>query len=154
MPADVRIDAEVELDEARLTAMAEAVLQATETADAELSVLLTTDAHIAQLNAIYLNKEGATDVLSFPQEAALPVGPRQLGDVVIAVGRASEQAAEHGHDLITEIWVLLIHGVLHLLGHDHGNEPDRQAMAQVEAKVLAAVGQVDGTGLVGRSDQG
>jgi len=153
MSAEVRVEAPCELDEAELTGMADAILRALDLQDAELSVLITSDDHIAGLNASYRQVEGPTDVLSFPQDA-VPGGPRLLGDVVIGVGRATVQAAEQGHDLRAELQVLLVHGVLHLLGHDHETEAERASMTAAEQRVLTAVGQGPGAGLVGRSDRG
>ena len=100
---------------------------------AELSILLTDDSHIRMLNRDWRGKNKATDVLSFPQvgEADLRLlqktakaSPRSvpdwwLGDVVISLDRAQEQAEEHGLTLEEELEVLLAHGLLHLLGFDH-----------------------------------
>ncbi|MEO0602861.1 MAG: rRNA maturation RNase YbeY [Myxococcota bacterium] len=152
MSAEVRIEAGG-LEESVVSAMADAILAALELSDAELSVLLTSDAHIAELNASWRGVEGPTDVLSFPQEA-VPGGPRLLGDVVVGMETASRQAAEQGHDLATELRVLLVHGVLHLLGHDHETDDERAAMTKAEQEVLARVGEAPDAGLVGRSHQG
>lgn len=158
MPAEASITASAPpLDEAALQAMADQVLDVVGRADAELSVLLTTDDTIASLNAQYRGVEGPTDVLSFPQDdpTAPPGGllgpPPLLGDVVISVQRATAQADEHGHDVVRELWVLLVHGVLHLLGHDHETEAERTRMTQEEQRILAAVGQAGGDGLIARS---
>lgn len=114
--------------------------------DAELSVVLLDDDAIATLNAQWRGKDGPTDVLSFPQQAP-DEGPIQgglLGDVVISVPTASRQAAEHGHDLDTELRVLLAHGIAHLLGHDHHDPASAGRMGQVEGRLLAAVGMDEG----------
>ncbi|MEM6928572.1 MAG: rRNA maturation RNase YbeY [Myxococcota bacterium] len=153
MSAEVRVETDGGPDEAAIAEMADAILVALELADAELSVLLTSDAHIAELNASWRGVEGPTDVLSFPQES-LPGGPRLLGDVVVGMETASRQASEQGHDLATELRVLLVHGVLHLLGHDHQTSDERAAMTKAEREVLAWVGDAPDAGLVGRSHQG
>ena len=153
MSADARVEVAAEVDAAEIEAMANAVLEALDLADAELSVLLTTDAHIAQLNATYRGVEGPTDVLSFPQEA-MPGAPRVLGDVVVGLGRAAAQAAERGHSLRDELWVLIVHGVLHLCGHDHEDDEERAAMLAAEQRLLAAVGRSLSAGLVGRAGEG
>ena len=88
--------------------------------------LVTTDAELERLNREFRSKPEPTDVLSFPAPA--PHG--DLGDVAISADRAREQAAELGHDTPTEIRVLMLHGVLHLLGHDH--ESDGGKMKRLE----------------------
>ncbi|RME29080.1 MAG: rRNA maturation RNase YbeY [Deltaproteobacteria bacterium] len=121
---------------------------------AELSVVLCDDATMTPLNAQWRGRSGPTDVLSFPQEEgealALPPGvPRQLGDLVISVDTARRQAAELKHGLEEELRVLVVHGLLHLLGHDHETGPDDAARMQAEERrVLAALG--GGQGLIGR----
>ena len=89
--------------------------------------LLTDDAELQRLNRMFLGKDYATDVLSFPSAAA-----SSLGEIAISVQRATEQAGEYGHSLEEELKILMLHGVLHLLGHDH--EKDRGAMARLEKR--------------------
>jgi probable rRNA maturation factor len=87
---------------------------------ADLSVVLTSDDQIRELNREWRGKDRATDVLSFSQiEGEGPAARRVLGDVVISLDTAARQAAELGHDLEHEVSRLLVHGVLHLLGYDH-----------------------------------
>lgn len=88
--------------------------------------LVSNDAHLQQLNREFRQADYPTDVLSFP--APSPDGG--LGDMAISVQRAAEQAAHHGHDTHTEIRILMLHGVLHLLGHDH--ETDGGRMRRLE----------------------
>ena len=114
--------------------------------DAELSVVIGDDAFIAELNQQWRAKDGPTDVLSFPQDGA--DGPL-LGDVVISVETAARQAADQGHDLDTELQVLLVHGLCHLLGHDHHDLEETAAMRRAERELLEAL-RVGGTGLVER----
>lgn len=98
----------------------------------QVSVLLTTDQRIRQLNRQFRGKNKATDVLSFPAEP----GPEKLaGDLAISVPTAQKQAAEHGHPLSVEIKVLLLHGLLHLAGYDH--ETDEGEMARRERTLRA-----------------
>ena len=87
----------------------------------ELSVLLTDDKKIRELNKKYRRQDRATDVLSFPQNEGEENKPNShlMGDVVISTVTAKRQAAEHGLTLEEEIVLLLIHGILHLLGFDH-----------------------------------
>jgi probable rRNA maturation factor len=90
--------------------------------------LLTNDAALRRMNRQFLSIDAPTDVLSFPTEA--PGGA--LGDIAISVDRACEQAVAYGHDLPTELRVLLLHGVLHLLRHDHASAGGK--MRRVEAR--------------------
>lgn len=100
-------------------------------AGASFGVRLTSDREMRRLNRTYRGKDYATDVLSFPGETT-PDGVH-LGDVVISVPVARRQAAEAGHSTERELRVLLLHGVLHCLGHDH--ETDEGEMERLEAEV-------------------
>ena len=111
---------------------------------AELSVLLCDDEFICGRNAQWRQKDVPTDVLSFSMG-----GGDLLGDVVISLDTAKRQAVERGHDLHTELRVLLVHGLLHLCGHDHEEAVDNAAMAAEENRLLATLG-VAGVGLVAR----
>ena len=99
-----------------------------------LSVMLTDDAGIADYNERFRGKAEPTDVLSFPSEAGSESDSgHYLGDLVVSVERAAAQAAEHGHEPVEEAEVLVLHGVLHLLGHDH--ETDEGQMRELEARL-------------------
>jgi len=108
--------------------------------NAELSVALVSDDEMAALNERYRGKEGPTDVLSFgcddPCAAALDE-PITLGDVVIAPDVALRQAQELGTTVESELNLLLVHGILHLLGYDHEADEDAAAMQAREAALLA-----------------
>ena len=100
----------------------------------EVSVLLTTDEAIQQLNRQYRRKNKATDVLSFPAaETGTPGRVPLAGDLAISVDTAARQADEFGHSLLLEIKVLLLHGLLHLAGFDH--EQDAGEMRRREAQL-------------------
>lgn len=109
---------------------------------AELSIVLTDDPTIHALNKQWRNKNKPTDVLSFSQVEGEPIlagdTPVVLGDVIISTDTAARQATERGHSLEVEITRLLVHGVLHLLGHDHvhGGAQARR-MKKEEARLLA-----------------
>jgi probable rRNA maturation factor len=101
----------------------------------EVSVALVPDRVIRRLNREYAGIDRATDVLSFPA-APLPAAspaPAGLGDVVIATGVARRQARDAGHSYATELRVLALHGLLHLLGYDHHDDGGR--MARVETRL-------------------
>ncbi|MHB8154094.1 MAG: rRNA maturation RNase YbeY, partial [Bacillati bacterium] len=117
------------VDGRRLKMLARKLLVAAGESGSTLSLWLVDDAAIAELNRRHRDKRGPTDVLSFPLEPEAPsvsllddgsVPPeRLLGDVVISVETARRQAAVYDADLDAELTRLLIHGLLHVLGHDH-----------------------------------
>lgn len=90
--------------------------------------MLSSDETLKRLNREFRSKDEPTDVLSFPS----PSPDGGMGDIAISVERAREQAQAHGHDLFAELQILLLHGVLHLLGHDH--ETDGGKMRRLETK--------------------
>ena len=111
---------------------------APETQATELTIVLSGDATVRDLNRRYRGKDKTTDVLSFPCESSrLPDGSRPLGEIVISVAQAARQAAEAGHSLTREIRILVIHGYLHLLGYDH--EVDDGSMMRLEARLMRAL---------------
>lgn len=103
--------------------------------------LVTGDAELRRLNRDFRGKDYATDVLSFPGQDG------HLGDLAISAARARAQAREFGHTTEDEIGILMLHGVLHLLGHDHENDNGR--MARLEARWRRALGLP--TGLIERA---
>ena len=102
-----------------------------------MTVALVPDRRVQELNLTFRGKNTSTDVLSFPADE-----PGVLGDVVIARGVARRQARGAGHDLPTEIRVLALHGLLHLLGYDH--EHDGGRMARLEARLRRKGGLREG----------
>ena len=131
-----------------------AVLAAEQFGDsAEVSVSFVTNEQIRQLNSEFRQKDAATDVLSFPlgqdgvYDRNLETGALQLGDIVISIEKAVEQARIYGHSLQREIGFLTVHSMLHLLGYDHesgGLEMVR--MREKEESVLSSLGlQRDGS---------
>ncbi len=90
----------------------------------QVTVLLTTDATIRDLNRRFRGKDEATDVLSFPA-ATFVQNQEKTGDVAISVETARKQAAEHGHALAVELRILILHGLLHLAGYDHDTDTGR-----------------------------
>ena len=109
--------------------------------DAALSIILTDDAQLRGLNRDYLGVDAPTDVLSFPADQTDPeTGFPYLGDILISVQRAGEQAAAAGHSAEAEVQLLVVHGVLHLLGHDHADVDEKARMWQAQAEILAQLG--------------
>ena len=104
--------------------------------NAELSVALIGNVEMRKLNAKYRKKDYPTDVLSFPVEGVVPEETRLLGDVIISVDKAIEQARARGHSSEQELITLLIHGVVHLLGYDHERSArDARAMGRLEKRI-------------------
>ncbi len=109
--------------------------------DAALTVVLAEDAKLRKLNRDYLGIDEATDVLSFPAAETDPdSGARYLGDILISIPRARQQANQAGHPLQAELQLLVVHGVLHLLGYDHANPPEKNRMWSAQAEILARLG--------------
>ena len=112
----------------------------------EVSVTLTHNDYIHQLNRKYRQIDRPTDVLSFAlnesEEPDIENGPdiNVLGDIILSVERAEEQAADYGHSLRREIAFLTVHGMLHLLGYDHMEEADRLEMEKEQRYVMEQLG--------------
>lgn len=116
--------------------------------DAELSVTFVDNEKIKEINRDYRSKDQATDVISFAMEEqgegeVSIVGvdmPPVLGDIIISVPRAAEQAEEYGHSFTRELGFLAVHGLLHLLGYDHMTEEDEKKMFGKQKEILDAYG--------------
>lgn len=120
---------------------ARATLDLSAAPEADLTIVLTGDEEIRALNRDYLGHDRPTDVLSFPADETNPeTGRRYLGDVIISLPRAAEQAAARGHAAEAEVQLLVIHGVLHLLGHDHAEVDEKARMWAVQANTLETLG--------------
>lgn len=109
-----------------------------------LSVMLTDDEELQRLNRQFRGEDKPTDVLSFsagatPGEEASELGA-YLGDIAISVPTAQRQAQAGGHGLEPELMLLTVHAVLHLLGHDHATEPERDEMWATQGEILMQLG--------------
>ena len=111
-----------EVPTALLARAVEATLRSEEIAEAEVSVTLLADGEMAELNRTYLDREGTTDVISFTLSGD---GEPPLGDIYVGEEQARRQAAELGVPPAEELVRLVVHGTLHLLGHDHPEGPER-----------------------------
>jgi len=107
---------------------------------AELSVVLTGDGEVRKLNRLYRKKDKTTDVLSFPllegKNMKAAKGSIPLGDVVLSVPQTRRQAREQGKDFQAEMALLLTHGILHLLGYDHGTKAEEKRMFGLQDRLL------------------
>jgi probable rRNA maturation factor len=110
--------------------------------DVEIALLFTSDDEIAALNRDWRGKSGATNVLSFPaDEFPVPAGePRPLGDIVLAFGTVAHEAAAQGKTLHGHTMHLIVHGFLHLLGHDHLEPGEAYVMESLECRILKELG--------------
>jgi probable rRNA maturation factor len=110
--------------------------------DAEISIVIVDDEEITRLNRLYFQRQGPTNVISFPMQGGKTeeIQPQILGDVVISADTARRQASAAGIETEEEILFLLVHGVLHLVGYDHeGPAAERREM---EAKEVEIFGQL------------
>lgn len=107
-------------------------------------ILLTDDETVRDLNDRFRGKDRPTNVLSFPA-AEMPgvMGPQPLGDIVLAYGVCAREAVEQSKTLQNHLTHLIVHGVLHLLGQDHENEVEAEAMEADERSILASLGVSD-----------
>jgi len=135
----------LESGEARLARLASFVLESLHVhRDTDLGITLVDEAAIEQLHVQWMDEPGPTDVLSFPMDELRPGRPDSptsaglLGDVVICPQVAEEQAEAAGHDLETEMSVLLTHGMLHLLGFDHATPDEEAEMFGLQRDLLLA----------------
>ena len=137
MPVEVlRRNSGKQFSSRKLKKIANGVLALLKQEDAELSVALVGNAEIRKLNAQFRKKDYPTDVLSFPAAKGIVSDFRLLGDVVISVDKAKQQARERSWTLDEEMITLLIHGVLHLLGYDHERSPkDAKIMTRLEKRI-------------------
>lgn len=110
---------------------------------AEVSLTLVEPEEIKEINAEYRNVDSVTDVLSFPQYECVEDMPEEgelmLGDVVICVERAKEQAEDFGHSYEREFVYLFVHSLLHLLGYDHMEDDEKAVMREKEEMVMSHI---------------
>jgi len=125
----------------QLKGTAQKLLRAVGRPGSEISVLLTDDASIRELNRTHRGKDKPTDVLSFPvlRHSFGEAQDEMLGDIAISVETARRQAADYDAPLQNEIYRLLIHGLLHVLGHDHHEPAERAAMEAEERRLASAI---------------
>lgn len=112
-----------------------------DSAEADITIVLTDDQQLHELNRDFLGVDAPTDVLSFPASEEDPeTGASYLGDILISIPRAAQQALAAGHPVEAEVQLLVVHGVLHLLGHDHAEAEEKVLMWNEQARVLERLG--------------
>lgn len=143
----INIESNVPFSNDLLESAAKAALEhQSESLDSELTILLTDDAHIQELNRDYLSIDAPTDVLSFPAsetdglEIDPETGARYIGDIIISIPYAAQSAENAGHPLESEVQLLVVHGVLHLLGHDHAEAEEKATMWKAQREILESLG--------------
>jgi probable rRNA maturation factor len=110
-------------------------------ASADMTIVLTDDVQLHELNREYLGVDAPTDVLSFPASESDPeTGTPYLGDILISIPRAKQQAEASGHSVEDEVQLLVVHGTLHLLGHDHAEAAEKARMWKAQAEVMSSLG--------------
>lgn len=106
--------------------------------EVDLTIVISDDETLRQLNQKFMGIDAPTDVLSFPADLVDPdTRRRYLGDVIISLPRAEAQAPENGQSLQDEVLLLAVHGVLHLLGHDHAEPGEKERMWAAQEAVLS-----------------
>ncbi len=150
----MQVDALHDLLESSVSETVGAALEHLDHRDVEVEVTLCGDAEMTRLNFDHMGERGPTDVLAFPlhewsidghhsrladDDGFGPPGPMLLGDVVLDVDQAVRQAREGDWSAVEELALLTIHGCLHLLGHDHAEIDEEEAMRDMERSVLSAL---------------
>jgi probable rRNA maturation factor len=111
----------------------------------DVGVAFVTEDEMASLNEQYRGMEGPTDVLAFAYAREKgPEGEVEMGDIAICATVAERQAKEVGHTVTDELQVLAVHGVLHLLGHEHATDEQAESMEQREREILTALKRTSG----------
>ncbi len=140
---EIAEDYQVLVDAETLTLAAQTVLHQEELQEEQdLTIAVEGDDRLHELNRDYLGIDAPTDVLSFPSgEEIDPETERvYLGDIILSYPRALQQATSAGHEVMSEIQLLVIHGVLHLLGYDHATPEEKTAMWAAQAEAIQTLG--------------
>jgi len=128
-----------------VTLSARAALEDQGVSRGQLAIVLADRERMRNLNREYAGQDSPTDVLSFADGSLDPQsGQPYLGDVVICLPVALEQAASAGHPAESELALLAVHGVLHLLGHDHGRAAEQEKMWEAQQRILGGLGLASG----------
>ncbi len=147
MSIEVNNESGVAMDSALIASVARFALDALHVNPAaELSIIAVTEEVMGELHERWMDEPGPTDVMSFPMDELMDSsrrpdapepGPELLGDIVLCPDFARAQARTAGHQLSDELHLLTVHGVLHLLGYDHGEPEEEREMFTLQARLLA-----------------
>ncbi|RYL91580.1 rRNA maturation RNase YbeY [Sporolactobacillus sp. THM7-4] len=117
--------------------------------ETECSLTFTGNSRIQEINREYRGIDRPTDVISFAleevQEGEVPIipdeeEPRVLGDIIVSIDKAHEQAESYGHSFERELGFLIVHGLLHLLGYDHTTDEEKEEMFGLQEQILSSFG--------------
>ncbi|MDQ1733002.1 MAG: putative rRNA maturation factor [Pseudonocardiales bacterium] len=154
MTIDVNNESGYQVDELAISGAARHVLDALGVNPlAELSILVVDAGAMSTLHKQWMDLDGPTDVMAFPMDTLedkpgleTEPGPALLGDVILCPEVAAAQAQEAGHSTESELLLLTTHGVLHLLGYDHGEPADEREMFELQAKLVGEWAAAHGRG--------
>jgi probable rRNA maturation factor len=133
------------VDEDVLRTAVERTLKVLKKPEMDITLRLTDDEEMRQLNQTFRGEDKTTDVLSFNQDSLDPESGRTyLGDIVISIPQAEKQAESQGHSLTAECAFLAIHGTLHLLGYDHYDPAEKEQMWALQDQIFAYIKQEKG----------
>lgn len=135
-------DLDLTLDSGLLVKACQATIRETQPGrEIEVTLVVTDDAQVKELNRQFRKLDMVTDVLSFPSdEIDLDTGLPYLGDILISYPQAQLQALQAGHPVESELQLLTVHGMLHLLGFDHASEEEKKEMWTIQASILGNLG--------------
>ncbi|MEO9237332.1 MAG: rRNA maturation RNase YbeY [Jatrophihabitantaceae bacterium] len=154
MSIEINNESGVTVDERAITEIARHVLDSLGVNPmAELSILVVDATAMATLHKQWMDLDGPTDVMAFPMDTLddkpgmeTDPGPALLGDVILCPEVAAEQAVAAGHSTAAELYLLTTHGVLHLLGYDHGEPDAEQEMFELQARLVTGWAERTGHG--------
>ncbi len=154
MSIEVNNESGVAVDELAIAAVARHTLDALGVNPmAELSIVVVDTVAMASLHKQWMDLDGPTDVMSFPMDMLddkpgheTDPMPELLGDVILCPQVAAEQAVGAGHSTAAELYLLTTHGVLHLLGYDHGDPEEEREMFELQARLVTAWAEANGQG--------
>lgn len=141
MKLNIIFQRQIEVNKKRLEALLKNATELTKASAGDVSLIFISDQEIKKLNNYWRKKDQATDVLSFSYlDNDFPAPKKNtLGEIFISVNTAKKQAKEKNHDLQTEIEILFVHGVMHILGHTHDTDENYQKMHKLETMVLSSL---------------
>ena len=154
MSIEINNESGVSVDERAISSVARHVLDSLGINPlAELSILVVDEAAMATLHKQWLDLDGPTDVMAFPMDTlddkpglGSDPGPSLLGDLILCPAVAAQQAQPAGHSTDAELFLLTTHGVLHLLGYDHGDPEDEREMFALQAQLVTGWAEAAGRG--------
>ncbi|HEY5378588.1 MAG TPA: rRNA maturation RNase YbeY [Pseudolabrys sp.] len=143
--ADIVVESELWHAQPKAEAVVRAAIAAStahSTRDGEVSILLSDDSAVRELNRQWRGLDHPTNVLSFPAPQS-PAAEGLLGDIVIAYETLQRESEDEGRDFLHHLAHLAVHGFLHLIGYDHRNDAEAEAMEAIESRIMIAMNMPD-----------